>query len=381
MPNPQGTKKNLKPMNSPWVHKPTRTIRVPIVFADAALEYIRKLDNGEDKSSDTVVSLDTHDRILNLESELAEARAQLSTQSDPAYHADVVALRKELKAEIQRFKDTENSLRGNDVSWQMRVTALKDEVKEVEAKLLRQNDTNRKLEKELAEVREQSDKQSEKREKWINELLEENRLLRHRVQELEGTGSLLRIEEKKNKELEQERKELREQLNGLLELQTSQAQELRKVRSQLASQTAPQLSEIVEFPDAADLLNQLKAKRKKSKIDLQDVEAILELLPEMPAAQQPQAQLPDLYAARDKLFEMPSLGGWKLEKGEKRERFWAFANAMIEEVVKLDPNYSLLARLQSDLKQEQEYSKGLAKGMSEEFTKRVNIEKKMGLRR
>jgi len=39
---------------------------------------------------------------------------------------------------------------------------------------------------------------------------------------------------------------------------------------------------------------------------------------------------------------MPSLGGWKLEKGEKRERFWAFAEALIEEASKLNPNYTIL---------------------------------------
>jgi hypothetical protein len=33
-----------------------------------------------------------------------------------------------------------------------------------------------------------------------------------------------------------------------------------------------------DLPDAADLLNKLKAKRKKSKTDLADLEAILELL-------------------------------------------------------------------------------------------------------
>jgi hypothetical protein len=34
----------------------------------------------------------------------------------------------------------------------------------------------------------------------------------------------------------------------------------------------------LELPDAADLLNQLKAKRKKSRADLVDVEVIFELL-------------------------------------------------------------------------------------------------------
>ncbi|HLO50914.1 MAG TPA: hypothetical protein VK211_21035 [Kamptonema sp.] len=236
------------------------------------------------------------------------------------------------------------------------------------------------LKAELADVRSQSDKLKEKREKWINELLEENTLLRHRVQELEGTGSLLRAEESKNKELEQERKELREQLHGLLQLQTSQAQELRKVRSQLSDKTAPQDSKILELPDAADLLNQLKAKRKKSKTDLQDVEAILELLPEMPA-QESQSQLPDLYAARDKLFEMPSLGGWKFEKGEKRDRFYAFAEALIEEISKLNPNYTIIQRLQSDLKQATERCEGYGNQLREKTEIIHKQEVKLGQRK
>ncbi|MEZ2226205.1 MAG: hypothetical protein ACBR50_07955 [Microcoleus sp.] len=35
---------------------------------------------------------------------------------------------------------------------------------------------------------------------------------------------------------------------------------------------------VAEFPEPADLLNQLKAQRKKSKADLADIEVILELL-------------------------------------------------------------------------------------------------------
>ncbi|HEY9821002.1 MAG TPA: flagellar alpha dynein [Candidatus Sericytochromatia bacterium] len=35
---------------------------------------------------------------------------------------------------------------------------------------------------------------------------------------------------------------------------------------------------VAEFPESADLLNQLKARRKKSRADLADVEAILEIL-------------------------------------------------------------------------------------------------------
>jgi hypothetical protein len=79
--------------------------------------------------------------------------------------------------------------------------------------------------------------------------------------------------------------------NQLLQLGNSRVEveslnhELASVRSQLemvraeneklkASQPATQF----ELPEAADLLNKLKAKRKKSKTDLADLEAILEIL-------------------------------------------------------------------------------------------------------
>ncbi len=110
-----------------------------------------------------------------------------------------------------------------------------------------------------------------------------------------------------------------------------------------------------------------------------DIEAILELLPTRPA-QQPQPQLPDLYAARDKLFDLPSQGGWKFEKGEKRERYYAFALALIDEIAKLDPNYSIVQRLQSDLKQESQRAEAHLNARLEESKQRENLEKKLGRR-
>ncbi len=67
------------------------------------------------------------------------------------------------------------------------------------------------------------------------------------------------------------------------DLGNSQAQ-VAKLREQLAAERAEReenkKSALVEkdLPDTADLLNKLKAKRKKSKTDLADLEAILELL-------------------------------------------------------------------------------------------------------
>jgi hypothetical protein len=70
-------------------------------------------------------------------------------------------------------------------------------------------------------------------------------------------------------------------------------QEVQELRSQLATERADreeieaELADLKqkpatasELPEAADLLNQLKAKRKKSKTDLADIEAILEMMEE-----------------------------------------------------------------------------------------------------
>ncbi|MEG3969819.1 hypothetical protein QUA00_19680 [Microcoleus sp. T2B6] len=107
------------------------------------------------------------------------------------------------------------------------------------------------------------------------------------------------------------------------------------------------------------------------------MEAILELLPEMPA-QQP--ELPDLYAARDNLFEMPSVGGWKFRKGENRGRFYAFASALIAEASKLDQNYTIIQRLQSDLKQATERCDGYGNQLREKTEIIRKLEANLGQR-
>ncbi len=154
--------------------------------------------------------------------------------------------------------------------------------------------------------------------------------------------------------------------------------ELAEMRSQLSTQTEPQVSAIWDWPDAADLLNQLKSDRKKSRADLADVEAILELLPEMPV---PQPQLLDLYAARDKLLQMPSVGGWKFDSGEKRDRFYAFAEALIVEASKLNPNYTIIDRLKSDLKQATERCDGYGNQLREKTEVIRKLEAKLGQRK
>jgi len=55
-------------------------------------------------------------------------------------------------------------------------------------------------------------------------------------------------------------------------------EQLETVRAENEKLKASQPAAQFELPEAADLLNKLKARRKKSKTDLADLEAILEIL-------------------------------------------------------------------------------------------------------
>ncbi len=96
--------------------------------------------------------------------------------------------------------------------------------------------------------------------------------------------------------LEQQIEEARADYSKLLEssgqIKASREKELAEVRSQLKRERADreevevELSDlrkksalaVAEFPEPADLLNQLKGQRKKSRADLGDIEAVLEIL-------------------------------------------------------------------------------------------------------
>jgi len=77
------------------------------------------------------------------------------------------------------------------------------------------------------------------------------------------------------KKLREELKELRSQL----ETERANREEIEAEPSELKQNSVPvaRLSEKL-IPDAATILSQLRARRKKSKTDLADLEAILEIL-------------------------------------------------------------------------------------------------------
>jgi uncharacterized protein involved in exopolysaccharide biosynthesis len=65
------------------------------------------------------------------------------------------------------------------------------------------------------------------------------------------------------------------ELQARLEVERADREE---IEAELADLKQKSATAGKDLPDAADLLNQLKAKRKKSKTDLADMEAILEIL-------------------------------------------------------------------------------------------------------
>jgi chromosome segregation ATPase len=82
--------------------------------------------------------------------------------------------------------------------------------------------------------------------------------------------SQLEAEKARYEELDEEFRELDDQWNDCKKEVRLLEQELAELKQK---SVAPR-----ELPEAAEILNQLKAKRKKSKTDLADLEVILEIL-------------------------------------------------------------------------------------------------------
>jgi chromosome segregation ATPase len=98
------------------------------------------------------------------------------------------------------------------------------------------------------------------------------------VKLLESSGQIKASREKEISELrsqlEQERAD-REEVEAQL---TDRGEQIRQLLSELADLKQKSATAGKDLPEAADLLNQLKSKRKKSKTDLADLETILEIL-------------------------------------------------------------------------------------------------------
>jgi DNA repair exonuclease SbcCD ATPase subunit len=117
----------------------------------------------------------------------------------------------------------------------------------------------------------------------IDKLKEQNRQLRVKIGE-ERRDSIFKISELEHQtenlmRRNQEKQVRLDELEIQLEAERGDQEEIETHLSELKenSASAATLSEKLE-PDAAKILSQLRAKRKKSKTDLADLEAILEIL-------------------------------------------------------------------------------------------------------
>ncbi|WP_293158278.1 MULTISPECIES: flagellar alpha dynein [unclassified Microcoleus] len=83
-----------------------------------------------------------------------------------------------------------------------------------------------------------------------------------------------------NKQLAEWDKELNQlhERNGDLDLEVQNLKEELAVVTRDREANKNPAPAVADFPEPADLLNQLKARRKKSRADLADMEAVLEIL-------------------------------------------------------------------------------------------------------
>jgi chromosome segregation ATPase len=126
---------------------------------------------------------------------------------------------------------------------------------------------------------------AEARADYSNLLKSSTAVKASREKEIAELRSELAEEKTRYKEQDEEFWELNErweeatkEVHRLKQEATAQDAEIEKLRSELADLKQKSAAAGKDLPDAADLLNQLKANRKKSKTDLADLEVILEIL-------------------------------------------------------------------------------------------------------
>ncbi len=235
MPNPKGHEDSIKDsrFKAAWQSGPTRTIRVPIALADATLNYARQLDQAVEPR-DTGIKADVKVGASLAESRDTRKKAnnKISSSvgvknSEPrdtanmraeleAELADLAQLKKQVKEHAAELHREERAMELQEARLQQELSDARGEITDAKATILKQSDKIRNLERGYGFKETPTEK-----------------ILRRQIRDLE--------------------------------------QQLSDLKQNLA--TAYQY-----LPEAADLLNQLKAKRKKSNVTLADVEFLLGLL-------------------------------------------------------------------------------------------------------
>ena len=233
------------------------------------------------------------DRLTALEIEVADLRKALETllerlpgKSEPGNFAELPKIDNEVAEELQNELSnlkTENETLKADYAQLLESSTvvankLREEVQRLRSQLEKERADREEVERELAELA-QLKKQNKEH---AHELyLEENSMKLEKVrwqQELSDART----------ELADAKVTILNQGNKIRELERGYSFKPSPAESRLRleiGELQAELSELKqksaaasELPEAADLLNQLKSKRKKSKTDLADLEAILEIL-------------------------------------------------------------------------------------------------------
>ena len=221
-----------------------------------------------------------HKKYIGKSSELSTAKLEeiaeaLNTPPQPRVTNKVTEVTEGSKRVTDRVTDTRDGDRLT--ALELQVQALQESLEALRGELPGKSDAGNS--EELSTVTEsglqieignlQAENQSLKQE--LEAELEIERTARH-IAEADAWALKERLAELRS-ELEQERAD-REEVEAELAERKDQMRQLLSELSDLKQKSATGR----EFPDAADLLNQLKAKRKKVGASLADVELILEIL-------------------------------------------------------------------------------------------------------
>ena len=167
--------------------------------------------------------------LLKPNAEVADSELQTELGNLQAEKEEIAEIKKQLKEAAAELHREERSIELEKLRWQRELSDSRAELADAKATILKQGDKIRELERGYS----------------------------FKPNPVESA-------------LRREIGELREQL----ETERADREEIEAQLSDLKQKSAT----ASELPEAADLLNQLKARRKKSKTDLADLEAILEIL-------------------------------------------------------------------------------------------------------
>ncbi|MEG4488012.1 MULTISPECIES: hypothetical protein [unclassified Microcoleus] len=184
------------------------------------------------------------------------------------------ALRHQLEQstlQIQGYRDAEITLKAtvdraiaNSGIWSTRLTKCQESLE----RQTREADKNRTF-----FVEEQAEKEKIKAD--YAKLLESSNAVTNKLREEVKT---LRSQLEKERA---DRKDLEEEFRDLDSRWTESQEELAKLRSELSDLRQASVTASKDLPEAADLLNRLRARRKKSKADPDDMKAVLDILAEL----------------------------------------------------------------------------------------------------